>query len=137
TTATAVTPPPRPTNGTATNLKAPQTALALVWPPKLEVKQTWIARIGNLSFDIALNTLATGIARGTAKRTNMSGEAFMFYNSSENRMTLELLLGKDQFVCSFDLRGTQAKAYTGSVIYRFNGGIAQTLPETCALFRTK
>jgi hypothetical protein len=134
---TAPVVPPRPTNGTATDLKAPQSALALVWPPKIEVKQTWLARIGNLSFDLAITQIAAGVARGSSKRGSVSGEAFMFYNSGENRLTLEMNLGKDQFVCSFDLRGTQQKAYTGSVVYRTGGSVAQTLKETCAVFRLK
>jgi hypothetical protein len=129
--------PVSPTNGTATDLKAPQAALALVWPPKLEVKQTWLARIGNLSFDIALSQIASGVARGSAKRGTVTGEAFMFYNSGENRMTLEMNLGKDQFVCSFDLRGSQQKTYTGAVVYRSGGSVAQTLKESCAVFRLK
>jgi hypothetical protein len=137
--ATPTTPvaPASPTNGSATDLRAPQAALALVWPPKLEVKQTWLARIGNLSFDIALTQIASGVARGSAKRGTVTGEAFMFYNSGENRMTLEMNLGKDQFVCSFDLRGSQQKAYTGAVVYRAGGSVAQTLKESCAVFRLK
>jgi hypothetical protein len=129
--------PASPTNGTATDVRAPQAALALVWPPKLEVRQTWLARIGNLSFDIALTQIASGVARGSAKRGTVTGEAFMFYNSGENRMTLEMNLGKDQFVCSFDLRGSQQKAYTGAVVYRSGGSVAQTLKESCAVFRLK
>jgi hypothetical protein len=129
--------PARPTNGTATDLKAPQAALALVWPPKIEVNQTWLARIGNLSFDLAISQIASGVARGSAKRGTVSGEAFMFYNSGENRLTLEINLGKDQFVCSFDLRGSQQKAYTGSAVYRSGSSVAQTLNETCVAFRLK
>lgn len=139
TTPPVVTPPAvvSPTNGTATDVKPPTSALALVWTPKIEVGQTWLARIGNLSFDISLQRLAAGVARGTAKRGTVTGDAFMFYNSSENRMTLELSLGNDSFVCSFDLKGTLDKAYTGAVVYRSGSSIAQTLKEKCALFRTK
>ncbi len=134
-----VTAPPvvSPTNGTATDAKPPTNALALVWSPKIEVGQTWVARVGNLTFDIALQRLAAGVARGTAKRGTVSGDAFMFYNSGENRMTLELSLGSDQFVCSFDLKGAADKAYTGTAIYRSGSSVAQTLKEQCVLFRTK
>jgi hypothetical protein len=143
---TVTTPPPvvvtppvvnSPTNGTATDVKPPASALALVWSPKIEVGQTWLARIGNLSFDISLQRLAAGVARGTAKRGTVTGDAFMFYNSSENRMTLELSLGTDSFICSFDLKGAFDKAYTGGVVYRSGSNVAQTLKEQCALFRTK
>ncbi len=142
TTPPVVTPPippaaVNPTTGVATDIKAPQTAVALVWPPKIEVKQSWLARISNLSFDITLQTTAAGIVRGTAKRGAANGEAFMFYNSSENRLTLELNVGADQFICSFDLKGIQDKAYTGTVIYRSGTGVARPLTEKCALFRLK
>ncbi len=126
-----------PTNGTATDLKPPTTALTLVWAPKIEVGQTWLARVGNLGFEVALQRLAAGVARGTAKRGTVSGDAFLFYNSGENRMTLEMSLGTDQFVCSFDLKGAQDKAYTGTVVYRSGSSVAQPLKEQCALFRTK
>jgi hypothetical protein len=126
-----------PTNGTATDVKPPASALALVWSPKIEVGQNWVARIGNLSFDIGLQRLSAGVARGTVKRGTVTGDAFMFYNSSENRMTLELSLGTDSFICSFDLKGALDKAYTGAVVYRSGSSIAQTLKEKCALFRTK
>jgi len=126
-----------PTNGTATDLKPPASALALAWSPKIEVGQTWLARVGNLTFDISLQRLAAGVARGIAKRGTVSGDAFMFYNSGENRMTLELSLGTDSFICSFDLKGAQDKAYTGAVVYRSGSSVAQTLKEQCALFRTK
>ena len=134
-----VTPPAvvSPTNGTATDVKPPTAALALVWSPKIEVGQTWLARVGNLSFDISLQRLSAGVARGVVKRGTATGDAFMFYNSSENRMTLELSLGTDSFICSFDLKGALDKAYTGTAVYRSGSSIAQTLKEKCALFRTK
>lgn len=133
------TPPtvPSPTNGTATDLKPPASALALAWVPKIDVNQVWLARVGNLSFDVSLQRLAAGVARGTAKRGTSTGEAFLFYNSAENRLTLEMNLGTDQFICSFDIKGVADKAYTGTVVYRSGSSVAQTLKEKCALFRTK
>jgi hypothetical protein len=126
-----------PTNGTATDLVAPNTALALVWAPKIEIGQQWQARIGNLTFDVDLIKLAAGVATGTTKSGSSNGEAYLFYNSSENRLTLEMEVGGGNFVCNFDLKGVTEKAYTGSVVYRSGGQPAKNLTEKCALFLVK
>jgi cell division septation protein DedD len=128
---------PNPTNGTATDLTAPATALALSWAPKIEIGQQWQARIGNLIFDVDLIKLAAGVATGTAKNGSSTGDAYLFYNSSENRLTLEMDVAAGNFVCNFDLKGVNDKAYTGSAVYRVGTQPAKTLTEKCALFMTK
>ena len=126
-----------PTNGSPTDLTPPQGALALSWAPKIAVDQVWFARISNLGFNISLQRLAAGVARGTATRNGVSGDAFLFYNSSENRLTLEINVGSDQFICSFDIKGVDDKAYNGSVIYRAGSSVAQPLTQRCGLFLLK
>ncbi len=126
-----------PTNGTATDLTAPAAALALSWAPKIEIGQQWQARIGNLSFDVDLIKLAAGVATGTAKNGSSTGDAYLFYNSSENRLTLEMDVAAGNFVCNFDLKGVNDKAYTGSAVYRVGTQPSKTLTEKCVLFMVK
>jgi hypothetical protein len=126
-----------PTSGAATDLTAPEAALAISWTPKVEIGQQWQARIGNLTFDVDLIKLAAGVATGTAKNGSSTGEAYLFYNSSENRLTLEMDVAAGNFVCNFDLKGVTDKAYTGSAVYRTSGQAAKTLTEKCALFLVK
>jgi hypothetical protein len=80
---------------------APRSAIG--WPPRLAVGQTWVATVGKLTFNIALNAKdADGDPLGVASdNNNASYRVFFYFNQKDGLADLYLQNARQSYRCLF------------------------------------